>query len=442
MATQEVITTTELAKRLLSCSEEEFTGQLDLNIKEPKSQRWSLYFYQGGLIWGASEVHPMRRLLRQLSQHCPQLTLDRSALATLYAKQTFPLAFSNSHTERGGVASQQRTSSLGQGAVTLRDREYHALGELVRQGKVTRSQMAAIVESHLIEVLFDIYQGWDRFRYHSQLYLTYRSTPQNALASIDSRSVSTGVDRIWSQAMQAWQAWQKEALAEISPNLAPAIAKAEELRWQTSPKVYQNLMALVDGTQTFRELAVKLRQNPLPVTQSIVPYIRKGLIEAIEVQDFTDALEPATSTTPQPAPIGSPINPVQPQPTSPLVACIDDSRMDCQMMSQILTQAGYRCILIQDPVTALPLLLEHKPDLIFLDLVMPVTNGYEVCGNIRRISVFKDTPVIILTGNDGIVDRVRAKLVGSSSFLAKPIEREKVLLILQKYLAATMPSQS
>jgi chemotaxis family two-component system response regulator PixG len=111
-------------------------------------------------------------------------------------------------------------------------------------------------------------------------------------------------------------------------------------------------------------------------------------------------------------------------------------------MSQILTQAGYRCINVQDPVKALPILLEHKPGLIFLDLVMPVANGYEICGQIRRVSVFKDTPVIILTSNDGIVDRVRAKMVGSSGFLAKPIERSKVLAILQRYLPTPTPAPS
>jgi chemotaxis family two-component system response regulator PixG len=109
------------------------------------------------------------------------------------------------------------------------------------------------------------------------------------------------------------------------------------------------------------------------------------------------------------------------------------------MMSRILTQAGYRFINIQDPVKALPILLEHKPALIFLDLIMPITNGYEICGQIRRTSVFKDTPVIILTSNDGIVDRVRAKMVGSSGFLAKPIESEKVLKVLQRHLAARTP---
>jgi CheY-like chemotaxis protein len=104
------------------------------------------------------------------------------------------------------------------------------------------------------------------------------------------------------------------------------------------------------------------------------------------------------------------------------------------MMGYILEEAGYKFVSIQDSVQALVVLLENKPDLIFLDLVMPVANGYEICSQIRRVSVFQDIPVIILTGNDGIVDRVRAKMVGASGFLPKPITQQKVLSTLQRYL--------
>ncbi|HEY9834343.1 MAG TPA: response regulator [Stenomitos sp.] len=424
MATQEVITTAELAKQILACSEQGFTGQLDLAIQEPKAQRWSLYFRQGHLIWGADEIHPIRRLLRQLSMYCPQLVIDSHALANLCTQRKLPT----------------RVSTISQKAVQPQDGDYRFLVELMKQGKLRRSQMTAIMEGYIKEVLFDIHQRWDRFRYRSALQLTYRPIPPDILNSFDATLISIQVEPIWQQALQAWQAWQQDALAEVSPNLAPAISKAEELRWQTSPKVYQNLITLVDGHQTFRDLAVKLKQNLLPLTLSIMPYIRKGLIEVLEVEDVNYAVKPTTH--PQSASIGSRVRPVQSQPTSPLIAYIDDSQIDCQRMNHILVQAGYRCILIQDPVQALPLLLEHKPDLIFLDLIMPVTNGYEICSQVRRISVFQDTPVIILTSNDGIVDRVRAKMVGSTGFLAKPIGREKVLSILQKYLALTKSAPS
>jgi CheY-like chemotaxis protein len=381
---------------------------LDLLIKDTKRQRWSLYFWLGNLFWCASEVHAMRRWRRLLSEHCPQLSVD----------------------------------TVAQGLVRPQSWDYDSLKELVRQGKVRQEQMAAIVEGNITEILFDILQQWNQRRYRSELQLIYRTIPKNTIDSTDSTLVLIQAMQAWQQAIQAWQAWQQAALAEVSPNQAPVIWKVEELRWQTSPTAYHNLVALIDGNQTFRDLAVKMKQKLLPLTQSIMPYIRKGLIGLLEVEDSSYAVGPATATNPQPVHIAQRISLVQPQPTDLLVAYIDDSLIDSQMMSQIVTQAGYRFLNVQDPVKALPLLLEHKPDLIFLDLVMPVANGYEICTQIRRVSAFKDTPVIILTSNDGIVDRVRAKMVGSSGFLAKPIDSEKVLTILQRHLPASTAVQA
>ena len=114
---------------------------------------------------------------------------------------------------------------------------------------------------------------------------------------------------------------------------------------------------------------------------------------------------------------------------------IDDSPIDSQAMTTILQQAGYSYHHIANPIDAIPLLLEIKPKLIFLDLVMPYSNGYEICAQIRRASSLKNIPVVIVTSNDGIVDRVRAKIVGASGFLSKPIQEKRVLRILQQQLA-------
>ncbi|MFM7577394.1 MAG: response regulator, partial [Microcystaceae cyanobacterium] len=67
-------------------------------------------------------------------------------------------------------------------------------------------------------------------------------------------------------------------------------------------------------------------------------------------------------------------------------------------------------------------------------LVMPNANGYEICTQLRKLSLFKNTPIVILTGNDGIVDRVRAKMVGATDFLGKPVNSETVLQTIRKYL--------
>ena len=62
------------------------------------------------------------------------------------------------------------------------------------------------------------------------------------------------------------------------------------------------------------------------------------------------------------------------------------------------------------------------------------SNGYEICSRLRKVAAFRDTPIVILTGNDGVIDRVRAKVVGATDFLTKPVESELVLEVAQKYL--------
>jgi chemotaxis family two-component system response regulator PixG len=302
--------------------------------------------------------------------------------------------------------------------------------------------MEAVIEGHLIEILFDIIQWAEQLRFLLGAKLTYRRLPENP---INSPEIVIKVDEPWRQANKLWEAWGRAGLVAISPNLAPVILRLDELRQQTSSLVYHNLTMLADGNQTLRDLSIKLNRPLLLLTQPLMPFIRQGLIKLSEVEDLNYSPQHSggrdgemerrgeAELGEEPASL-RPLTPSSVQPTSPLIACIDDSRLDALKMNQILTKAGYRFMNIQDPVEALPMLLEQKPDLIFLDLIMPIANGYEICSQIRRISTFKNTPVIILTSSDGIVDRVRARMVGSSGFLAKPIDFQKVITTLGKYL--------
>ena len=379
----------DLLDQLQSCSQEQFTGELTVKLQATQGQQWSLYFYAGGLIGGTSEVHSIRRWCRQLSQHCPHLSVN----------------------------------SKYQGADRPQYWDYQSLAKLVEQGKILQSQLMAVVGGNLIEILFDLIQAEQKSRYLSGLQLTFRQISQDDL---DSELVGIRPDWIFNQATQVWDAWLQAGLESYSPNLAPVILDAEELRQQTSPLAYQNLTALVDGDRTLRDLAAKLKQNLVPLAQSLIPYIHSKVMSLVEVGDFTCELKSLSTNTF--------VSPIQTKPSSPLVAYIEDSRFDSLKMGQILAQTGYRFTNVQDPVQALPVLLEQKPSLIFLDLLMPITNGYEICAQIRRVSAFKGIPVIIVTSSDGIVDRVRAKLVGASGFIAKPIEPQKVMDALLLHL--------
>ncbi|MGD1948661.1 MAG: response regulator [Leptolyngbyaceae cyanobacterium] len=126
----------------------------------------------------------------------------------------------------------------------------------------------------------------------------------------------------------------------------------------------------------------------------------------------------------------------QHQPDYATVVHIDDSPDDSQAMAKIVEGAGYRYVNISDSLQALSQLIDLKPQLIFLELVLPITNGYELCAQIRRIPLFKWTPIIIVTTSKKVSNRVRAKMVGASDFVSKPIKAQPILKALIKYLSS------
>ena len=223
----------------------------------------------------------------------------------------------------------------------------------------------------------------------------------------------------------SWKIWSEAGLANFSPDLAPVLRRPEQLQQMVSPFVYKNLVNLINGKSTLRDLAVKMKHNVLPLTRSLLSYVLKGIIELVEVPDLPLRVTEVNNNSPTTQPKKRP---------APLIACVDDSPQVCKMLENIITSNGLRFVKIQDAVQALPTLIQDKPDLIFLDLIMPVASGYEICTQLRRISTFANTPIIILTGSDGLLDRVRAKVVGSTDFLTKPVVADKVMAIVRKYL--------
>ncbi len=288
------------------------------------------------------------------------------------------------------------------------------LTALTKQGHVTREQAVAVIESTLTEVLFDILQALELEP------LTHTAIPQNRL---DSPLTVINPGQMLLQTQQTFKVWCDAGLTHQSPNLAPVVKQPDELRQQMPPQTYQKIVASINGNLTLRDLTAQMRLDAIVLTRSLMPYVNRGWIGLVEVKDLLNPAYPSKAAN-QPAA----------QPTGPLVVCVDDSVEICRRLGEILTQAGYRFVSVQESVQALPTLLENKPSLIFLDLVMPVASGYEICSQIRKTSTFKQTPVVILTGNDGIIDRVRAKTVGASDFLAKPIKADQVLAVVQKHL--------
>jgi two-component system, chemotaxis family, response regulator PixG len=116
------------------------------------------------------------------------------------------------------------------------------------------------------------------------------------------------------------------------------------------------------------------------------------------------------------------------------VACIDDSPTVLHSIKHFLDESNFTVVMINDPVKALMQILRSKPDLILLDVEMPNLDGYELCSLLRRHSIFKDTPIIMVTGRTGFIDRAKAKIVRSSGYLTKPFTQSELLKMIFKYI--------
>ncbi len=119
------------------------------------------------------------------------------------------------------------------------------------------------------------------------------------------------------------------------------------------------------------------------------------------------------------------------------IACIDDSPSILQSIKSFLDESAFSVITINDPVKALMQILRSKPDLILLDVEMPNLDGYELCSLLRRHSTFKNTPIIMVTGRTGFLDKAKAKMVRSSGYLTKPFNQAELLKIVFKHLVAS-----
>lgn len=116
------------------------------------------------------------------------------------------------------------------------------------------------------------------------------------------------------------------------------------------------------------------------------------------------------------------------------VVCVDDSQTMLNLLKKFLDDESFSVHTINNPVKALMQIKRLKPDLILLDVNMTGIDGYELCKLLRNHSSFKHTPIIMVTGNTGIIDRVKARIAGASGYLTKPFNQSELMKIIFKKL--------
>ena len=109
------------------------------------------------------------------------------------------------------------------------------------------------------------------------------------------------------------------------------------------------------------------------------------------------------------------------------ILVIDDSKTIRRTAETLLAKEGCTVFTAQDGFDALSKIADHRPDVIFVDIMMPRLDGYQTCALIKNNSEFKTTPVVMLSSKDGLFDKAKGRIVGSDRYITKPFSKEELL---------------
>ena len=355
------LTCNRIFRHLAAYGQRNFTGCLKVSVPGSEEPQWMLYLYWGRLAWATGGEHSRRRWYRQF------------CLAT------------------GKPPYMPEKTGL--------DRLCWDYQELYRLAQKTLSveQAREIVRGVLVEVLFDLVQAFEQ-------PLIARANGYSCLMDM---SVLAGIgdglyvtahagelpnDRCFppswyptigslrQQVQAIWQEWVTVGLASYSPNHAPTIRNLPGLRRKTSQKAFDNLVRLLDGTRTLRDISLRFRSGKdlLKAARSLAPYICKGLIS---LEGVGDLLEPPSSSA-----------------SKPTVVCITRARHTLEQVEFLATQAGYQVTWLSHLFEALyKFEQEHIaiPTLLFATIDLLPLSEEEFCTLLRRLPALRSLPIVL-----------------------------------------------
>lgn len=217
--------------------------------------------------------------------------------------------------------------------------------------------------------------------------------------------------------------------------------------WKTKPlpnsgslnqEILSELAKILSGRTSIRQLSILLKKDEFQVAQILSPYIDSKIIYLHHASAPLDRL-PTISRLPQQVNSLPPIAPrITHQKNTGIktwkIVCIDDSPTILNEMKRFLDSKKFEITAIDDPVQAASKIFTINPDLILLDITMPRINGYKLCGLLRSSGRCDHTPIVMVTGNTGLIDKARAKISGATDYLAKPFTKEGLNKIAIKHL--------
>ena len=120
----------------------------------------------------------------------------------------------------------------------------------------------------------------------------------------------------------------------------------------------------------------------------------------------------------------------------PKILLVEDNEMNRDMLSRRLGRAGYKVILAEDGARGVAMAISDKPDLILMDMSLPVIDGWEATRRIKATPELRKIPIIALTAHAMTTDRENAIKAGCDDYDTKPIELQRLLGKIEMLLAA------
>ena len=296
--------------------------------------------------------------------------------------------------------------------------EYSHLWSLLERNVLKPTQARSIVKGMIRETLFDL------LGLHQGSFIFEMSPPLSpTLVNVE---CSTLVGHI----MQRIQLWKQLHPQIQSPDQCPYIDNHQPLRQSLKPSSYNLLKQWAQGDISIRQIARYLNRDVVSVAKALYPYINQGIVHLSEMPGplpSTLCSKPSIYEGHNSQALGNKV---------PRVVCIDDGIAFRHSIEAILQERGYEVFTLGNPLEALGKVFQLKPDLILCDIAMPELDGYEVCSMLRKSTAFRQTPIVMLTGKDGFIDRIKARMVGANDYLTKPFSGLELLTLVERYVGA------
>jgi two-component system, chemotaxis family, response regulator PixG len=216
-----------------------------------------------------------------------------------------------------------------------------------------------------------------------------------------------------------------QAIAQLVRHQYLAPTQATQIIERVAQEVLASFLTVQDASYELIERD-QFEIYPTLCQLEVRPLLEQARFKAKSLSPIVTALEDPPMVQPPPK--------VELVETTYTIACIDDSPSILQVIQSFLDHPNLTVLLINDPLKALLQIARAKPDLILLDVGMPNLDGYELCALLRRHPILKTTPVVMVTGHTGFIDRAKAKIAGASGYLTKPFTRQDLQEIVTKHL--------